>query len=81
MKQLEKDITTATDREYLIELDKYLDKDIINVNEEVNKVVIMHTQKFSEEQYQSRKKQQIDYFNKLKNLISERLKELTHTQL
>ena len=75
-KTLRKEITKRMDKEALLDLRKALIQDVENEKNEVNKFILKHVHKLTEEEFQTKKVARFQYLEKVKALIDKRLKEL-----
>lgn len=75
-KTLRTEITKRMDKEALIDLRKALIQDVESEKKEVNKFILKHVHKLTEEEFQVKKKARLKYFEEVKKLCDNRLKEM-----
>jgi len=75
-KFLKNQITKHHTKAELKELKRFLEMDVENEKKEVNKFVIKHVHKLTEEEFQEKKKHRLEYFAEVNVLIDKRLKEI-----
>lgn len=70
-------IKNSTDKSYLEQLKKHIGNDIVNLTNDVNKMMrIKGPQKMSEEEYQKFKKETIEHFTSLSKEVDKRLQQI-----
>lgn len=70
-----KQIKEATDVIFLTQLDKYVDMDIANLDKQSDFVIEMKEEMFRKP-IETINKESLEYFNKMKKAIKERIEEL-----
>lgn len=71
-----KQVEESTDLEYLTNLSRYVDMDIDNIKNDVNKALDINLRKLTEEEYQKKKKKSLEWFNDFKTRIENRITKL-----
>ncbi len=71
-----KQVEESTNLEYLTNLSRYVDMDIENTNNDVNKSIDIRVRKLTEEEYQEKKRKGLVWFQEFKTRIENRITKL-----